>query len=244
MVGTLLMRGMLVGIVAGLLAFVFAKTFGEPQVNHAIDFESRMEAARGDAPEPELVSREVQSGIGLLTGVIVYSAGMGGLFALVFAYAYGRVGNIGPRALSALLAAAALLAIAIVPDLKYPPNPPSVGDPETIGIRTALFFTMIAISIASLTLSVLLVRRLIPRHGLWNASLGGALLFIVLIAFAQLLLKDINEVPAAFPAVVLWRFRIASLGIQCIMWMTLGFLFGYLVEKTMAPRWLYRPASA
>ncbi len=33
MVGALLLRGMLVGLFAGLLAFGFAKTFGEPQVD-------------------------------------------------------------------------------------------------------------------------------------------------------------------------------------------------------------------
>ena len=49
------------------------------------------------ADEPELVSREVQASIGLLTGVVVYSTAFGGLFGLVFAFAYGRVGNLSPR---------------------------------------------------------------------------------------------------------------------------------------------------
>ncbi|MDE1173668.1 MAG: CbtA family protein [Parvibaculaceae bacterium] len=234
MVGILLMRGMLVGIVAGLLAFGFAKTFGEPQVDRAITFESQIDAAKGEAPEPELVSREVQSSIGLLTGVIVYSTAIGGLFSLVFAYAYGRVGNIGPRALSALLAAAGLLSIIIVPELKYPANPPSVGNPDTIGLRTELYFVMVLISLAALTVSVIAGRRLAPRHGAWNATLIGSALFVVLIAVAQILLRDINEVPAEFPAVVLWRFRVAALGIQFVLWGTLGLLFGYLTERSMS----------
>ncbi len=41
MVGNLLLRGMLVGVLAGLLAFGFARIFGEPQVDRAIAFESR-----------------------------------------------------------------------------------------------------------------------------------------------------------------------------------------------------------
>jgi hypothetical protein len=40
MVRTLLVRGMLVGLVAGLLVFGFGKLFGEPQVDRAITFET------------------------------------------------------------------------------------------------------------------------------------------------------------------------------------------------------------
>jgi hypothetical protein len=106
MVGNLLIRGMLVGLVAGLLVFSFGKLFGEPQVDRAIAFETVMDEAKAKAEmangmvmklEPELVSREVQASIGLFTGVVVYCTAFGGLFALVFAFAYGRVGNMSPR---------------------------------------------------------------------------------------------------------------------------------------------------
>ncbi len=39
MTGRLLVRGMLVGLLAGILAFGFAKVFGEPQIDKAIAFE-------------------------------------------------------------------------------------------------------------------------------------------------------------------------------------------------------------
>ena len=39
MVRTFLVRGMLVGIVAGLLSFAFLKVYGEPQVDRAVAFE-------------------------------------------------------------------------------------------------------------------------------------------------------------------------------------------------------------
>src|ERR1700688_4324319 len=106
MIGSLLIRGMLVSILAGLFAFCFAKVFGEPQVDRAIAFEVQSEKAKGsaemgmdmskgmtnaEAAEPELVSRAVQSSLGLLTATVIYGAAFGGLFALVFAFAYGRV---------------------------------------------------------------------------------------------------------------------------------------------------------
>jgi Probable cobalt transporter subunit (CbtA) len=104
MVGNLVLRGMLVGVLAGLLTFGFARIFGEPQVDRAIAFEEQMNQAKGEVPEPELVSRETQAGLGLFTGVIVYGAAVGGLFSLVFAFVHGRVGRLGPRATAALLA--------------------------------------------------------------------------------------------------------------------------------------------
>src|SRR5471032_1151812 len=111
MTGQLLIRGMLVGLLAGILAFGFAKVFGEPQIDKAIAFEEQMAQMHGDAPEEELVSREVQSTFGLFTGVVTYSVSLGGIFALVFAYSLGRVGKIGPRGLAALLALAAFVTL-------------------------------------------------------------------------------------------------------------------------------------
>lgn len=231
MVGKLLMRGMLAGIAAGLLTFAFAKVVGEPQVDQAISFEAKLDAAKGEAPEPEIVSRHTQAGLGLLTGVVTYGAAFGGLFALTFAYAYGRVGRIAARPLAAWLALAAFVTLVIVPNIKYPANPPSVGDPETIGYRTGLFFLMIAISIATMVFSLNLRRHLSAKLGQWNASIVAGLVFIVIIAAVQLGLPVINEVPAAFPAVVLWKFRVAAIGMQVIMWTTIGLLFGAWVER-------------
>ncbi|WP_434112533.1 CbtA family protein [Paraburkholderia caffeinilytica] len=237
MVGKLLVRGMLAGIAAGLLTFGFARLVGEPQVDQAISFEEKADAAKGEAPEPELVSRDTQAGLGLLTGVVTYGAAFGGLFSLVFAYAYGRVGALSARALSAWLALGAFIALVIVPNIKYPANPPSVGDPETIGMRTGLFFLMIAISLAALVFSLKVRRRAALKLGAWNGSIVAGMVFVAIIAAVQFSMPTINEVPAAFPAVLLWKFRVAAIGMQVIMWTTIGLLFGALVErsKLLAP---------
>jgi predicted cobalt transporter CbtA len=269
MTGTFLVRGMLVGIVAGLLAFGFGKLFGEPQIDRAIAFEEQMNKAKAEAQEakaaadqakapaeamkgmnmpkdmnmpkaeavePELVSRALQSNVGLLTGVVVYSIAFGGLFSLAFAFTYGRVGRLGPRATSALLAVAGFVAVVLVPALKYPPNPPSIGEPETIGYRTALFFAMLVISIAAISIAVMLWRRLMAPYGIWNAGLMAAGTFILIIAICQLIMPEINEVPEQFSATVLWRFRVASLGTQVVMWTTIGLLFGALTERSLMGR--------
>src|ERR1700733_3020960 len=222
---------MLVGIIAGLFAFAFARWIGEPQVERAIAFETSMDQAKGEAPEPEMVSRKVQKGFGLLTGVVVYGAAIGGIFGLVFAFAQGRIGITHPRALSAFLAGMGFVAIVLVPTLKYPANPPSVGNPETIGVRTAGYFLIIAFSVAAMVLALQLQRRFSIRFGAWNSSLLAAALFLVIMSIVAYVLPVVDEVPAGFPVTLMWRFRVASLGIQAVMWATLGILFGWLTER-------------
>ncbi len=243
MVRTLLVRGMLVGILAGLLTFGFLKVYGEPQVDIAIAFETQMDLAKAAAArargvavqeQPELVSRQVQAGIGLFTAVMVYCTAFGGLFGLTFAFAYGRVpGLLTPRAVSLMLAALGFVAIYLVPNLKYPANPPSIGDPATIKMRTALYFIMIAISIAAMIGAFALRRLLIVRFGDWNANFIVAAYYLVIVVIAGFLLPVVNEVPQQFPAVVLWKFRMASLGAQFIMWTTLGVVFGASAERAL-----------
>ena len=53
MVGKLLVRGMLAGIAAGLLTFAFARIAGEPQVDQAISFEEKADAAKGEAAKKD-----------------------------------------------------------------------------------------------------------------------------------------------------------------------------------------------
>jgi predicted cobalt transporter CbtA len=247
MVGNMLMRGMLIGIVAGILSFGFLKIVGEPAVDRAIAFESAMDEAKEKAkadeaaakgmpmpkedPDYELVSRPVQAGIGLFTGVTGYNTAFGGLFALAFALAYGRMGDFGPRTTAALLAISGIIAVYVVPNLKYPANPPSVGDPETITMRTELYFSMIAISLAAMIAAWMLRNRLASQYSGWNASLIAVAAYLVVVVVVGLALPTVNEVPEGFPAVVLWQFRMASLGAQTIMWTIIGLGFGALMER-------------
>ena len=246
------MRGMLVGIVAAVLSFAFLKIVGEPAVDKAIAFETQMDEAKAkskmdeamakgmpmaaDTDMPELVSRPVQAGIGLLTGVTVYSVAIGGLFALVFALANGRMGEFGPRTTSALLAISGIVALYVVPNLKYPANPPSVGEPETIGMRAGLYFAMMAISLAAMIAAWMLRGRFVRRYGGWDAALIAGAAYVAAVVVVTLALPTVNEVPEGFPAVVLWQFRLASLGAQVVMWVTIGLAFGAWTERAQTSR--------
>ena len=86
----------------------------------------------------------------------------------------------------------------------------------------------------SMVAAVMVRKRLVPNWGVWNASLTAVAFYVAVVGVAQALLPAVNEVPDDFPAVVLWQFRIASLGMQVVMWTTIGLAFGALTERSLA----------
>ncbi|MFJ7589050.1 CbtA family protein [Streptomyces sp. NPDC097617] len=253
----LLVRGMLAGLIAGLFAFTVAYVVGEPPVRGSIAVEEAQaakdaasapsahaghggDAASGEAAEEEeeeLVGRPVQSTVGLATGVLVYGVALGGIASLAFSFALGRVGRFSPRATAALTGAGAFALVYLVPFLKYPATPPAVGNPDTIGQRTTLFFLMILLSVLLGVGAIILGRRLAPRVGNWNATLTAGAGFIVAAAVAFVILPDNNDaVQAGFPAALLWEFRVASLAVQLVLWTVFAIVFGVLAQRLLAAR--------
>ena len=231
---SLLLRGMLVGLVAGLLSVLFAHTFGEPQVDKAIAFESSQSAATSEPEAMDPVRRDVQSTVGLGVGGVVYGIAFGGIFAVAFAIANGRLRGVGARPTAGLLGIVGLVVVYVVPNLKYPANPPSIGSPDTIGRRTALYFTLVVGSVLLAVAANLLGRKLSARLGAWNASTTAVLGYLVAAFVFALLMPGVNEVPNAFSATLLWRFRIAAFGTQVVLWSTMALLFGFLTERSLA----------
>ncbi|MFD9000256.1 CbtA family protein [Streptomyces sp. NPDC059582] len=233
-VRNLLVRGMFAGLAAGVLTLIVAYFLGEPSVDSAIGFEEAHAPAHEH--EVELVSRSLQSTAGLATGVLVYGIAFGGIAALAYCFALGRVGRFSARATALLLSGVALLAVYVVPFLKYPANPPSVGDPDTIGKRTTLYFLMMVLSVLLAVGATILGKRLAPALGTWHATVVAMLVFAVVIGLAYEFLPVINEVPGDFPAALLWRFRVSALAMQVTLWAGFGLVFGELAERLLHPK--------
>jgi len=243
-------RGLVAGALAGVIAFVFARIFVEPVIDRAIGFEDGVGAAHeamhgGHEHGAEVFTRGVQANIGLGFGVIAFSVAMGALFAVVFAVAYGRVGNVSARVLSLYVAGGMLLSLYVVPALKYPANPPAVSLEETIRQRTLLYLLMVVLSAALFVGAVYLGRQLGQRLGAWNATLAAAGSYIAAIAVVMLILPTIDETPGplrdnagnivyeGFPADDLYQFRLYSLGTQVVMWTTIGLVFAVLAARLL-----------
>jgi predicted cobalt transporter CbtA len=264
------LRGVLAGAVAGVVAWLFSLVFAEPQIEAAIAYEEGRGAAEealavaaGAAPaaggEEEVVSRGVQSTIGLGVGMVGIGVALGLLFAVVYTLLHGRVA-LRPRVLALLVAGAGFLTVYATPFVEYPASPPAVGSDETIGDRTALYLVMVLGSMVFLAAAVLVARLVRERLGTWNAVLVGGVVYVALAAVLMAVLPGLGELTInavengprvsetplplvdpsgrilypGFDADVLYAFRVASFTAQALLWGVLGLVFGALVERRLA----------
>ena len=119
-----------------------------------------------------------------------------------------------------------------MPFAKYPATPPAVGDPDTIGRRTALYLVMIAISVLAAVAAVRLRRSLAPALAPAVATLVAVAGYAAVVVAAGVALPGVHEVPATFPAEALWDFRAASVAIQASLWATIGLVFAAAAQRS------------
>ena len=246
MLRTLLICGLIAGAVGGICAFGFGSIVGEPAIDESIAYE---EANAPPVPpgeeEEEVVSRGSQKGFGLFTATVVFGLAIGGIFALVFAFVYGRIApDAGPARTALWLAAAAFVVIYLVPFLKYPPNPPAVGDPATIGERTGLYMLMVWISVFAAVAGLRIRTMLSERMQGSSATLAGGASYLVIVAIAGIALPSLQEVPTDFPATTLWAFRESSVGMHLVLWTGLGLVFAPLAQRVMSGQPIWSRGSA
>lgn len=210
---------------------------------------------------PDLFSRTVQADVGIGVGLILFGAAMGAIFAVVYTVCLGRVGNVRPRTLALLVAGGGFLGFYLVPFMKYPANPPAIGHEDTIRARTGLYLIMVVCSITLLALAAWLGRRLQERFGTWNATLLAGAAFVIVIGVVIGLLPALGhlatnrqqygdhgtETPVpltdphgrivypGFPADVLFKFRLYSVGAQLLLWSAIALIFGPLAERVLSP---------
>jgi predicted cobalt transporter CbtA len=240
-IASYLRRGVAAGLLAGLLAGLFAFVMGEPQLDQAIGLEesNHQEGQASTAHEDgghasgnggEVFSRSVQK-VGLFFATGLSGAFVGGLFGLVFAYLRPRLTPESDWNRSLLLALVIFVGAALIPFLKYPANPPTVGDPATIGVRTAAYFAMVGLSLLAILIAWY-ASRLLRERGvsapIRQIAVGLGLVIVVTGLFVAL---PAATDPGEFPAALLWSFRLSSLGTQLVLWTGLGVVFGLLCER-------------
>jgi hypothetical protein len=203
---------------------------GEGTIGQAIALERR---AHPGAASDEMFSRGTQQAGGAVAA-LVWGLALGAVFAVAYVVvrrravtASGAPGS-GWRA-SVGLAALAFLTVNLVPFLKYPANPPGVGDPDTIGRRTALYLLMLAWSVvatgAAWQAARVLARRAVPEHLRLPAV---AALYVAVVVLGLAALPGSPDTVEA-PARLVWRFRLASIGGMAAYWAVCGTTFGWLV---------------
>jgi predicted cobalt transporter CbtA len=119
----------------------------------------------------------------------------------------------------------------LVPALKYPPNPPGVSAELEMGARTGRYFVIMLIAVVAAIGAIIAGRALTERLGGWNATIVATVGFGVVCGLAVLVLPLSPMHTEGFPPDLLWRFRLASIGTQAVLWISMGLLFGALTER-------------
>ena len=252
----LILRGFASGALGGLLAFVFGRILAEPVTQRAIDYENGRHAAEialhraaGLAMaghEHELFSRGVQRNAGLPVGMMLFGVAMGGLVAVAYALVTrGMRPQRRPRVVALLIAAAGFAGFFLLPFLKYPAEPPGIEHVQSIQTRGGLYLAMVAICVVSVVAAGLAAGRLASRLGGRRATLVALAGLAVWVAIVAAILPSVGMsqplrdasgavVYPRFPSGVLFQFRLCAVGIQVVLWTTVGLAFGVLAERLTA----------
>ncbi len=208
---TQLRNGALAGLAGGVATSVVLLVAGEGPLQRAID----LEPGGGE----ELVSRSGQRVGGVIAALLV-----GVALGLVFAVVTAALRRHRPLA----VAACGFVALQLVPFLKYPPNPPGIGETETVGRRTALYLVLLAWGLVSLWAGWRARRWLENRDVPPPLAQPAAVATVVALILFALAVLPAGPSPDAVPAGVVWNFRMASLAGWAAYWSVLGTVFGWL----------------
>ena len=219
--------GCLAGLAAGIASALFAATAGRGPIRDAISLEDSTSHATSGTHHEDLFGRGVQE-IGGAVGLVVFGLALGIIFSVVLAAVGSRLAAPTPLAASIRLGVFGFVTVVLVPFLKYPANPPAVGDPATVNERTALYFAVLGLSIL-LTWAVWRFHRgaaLAPTAKVWaTAALYGAGLLVLFLALPG------SPDSVDTPAELVWRFRLASLGGLAAAWTMLALVTGTLLSR-------------
>ncbi|MBI2361664.1 MAG: CbtA family protein [Deltaproteobacteria bacterium] len=225
----ILKAAVLAGLIAGALTAAFHFFLTEPVIDRAIAIEGQARAAGKMPVEKPPVSRSGQR-LGLIAGFLLYGAIWGLVLGLLSRFTRGLTPTWSDSARALLLALVLGWSVAIYPFLKYPANPPGVGDPETIGYRQELFLTSIGLALLGAILALIL-KSYLPRTArlAWPIT---AVIYVAILAAVFAALPMVSE-QSHIPAELIREFRALSLVGHLIFW---GVMAGVFV-------WLRRNAS-
>ena len=139
------------GFVAGTIHGAVNLAIVEPYLDKAIGIENQALFESGEAEDtPQFwveynAYRDWQKSGQLLAGGIL-GMSIGALFGIVFAYSRNSLPKGHTVKKTFVLAAIMWLTIFLIPFLKYPANPPTVGEADTVILRQTLYLLFIAIS--------------------------------------------------------------------------------------------------
>ncbi len=219
---------LLAGAIAGTILGAINQVAVEPYIDRAVELETHNanQSSQIINSAEFTAYRLWQRGGEIVAGTIL-GLSIGSLFGIVFAYTHSSVPGSNNKKKALIIAGIMWFVLFLMPALKYPANPPAVGDPETIYYRQSLYVAFLAIS----GFSALGLAFLYRKMGALNIKKA-----IIPVAYAAIisgayLAMPANPDPINAPMDLVMGFRITSAITISMFWGLLGVIFGTFWDK-------------
>jgi hypothetical protein len=240
----LLITSVIFGIIAGLLVGGFYNLFQVPVMERAIALEEERAASvtRGDAEEG--ASAEVSLGVqrlGMVFGTAIFGAIIGLFFSVGFVLLH-RAAPSWPVVWVALtVGALGFWSLSLFPFIKYPLNPPGVGDEATLLARQFGQTLFMLVSAAAIGVALDALRRINQNFAVFAARrtwYGGVLAAYGVLALLMVFVFPGNPDPVPVPIDLLELFRALTMAGQFLTWAVVA------AGVTLALLWRQRSETA
>ena len=225
---TFILISLLSGVIAGVILAGVNYFVVEPYIDRAIEIEVNNSVASGEVVDfDELNSYRVWQKEGTFAAGAILGLTYGAILGIVYALSRKYLPSSDDRKKALILAAVMCLSLYIIPFIKYPANPPAVGDPETIGLRDSLYSGyQLASGIIALGVSILI----------YKLQRISYLKYIIPIFYLGLVVSIYAVFPAnpddiTAPMDLVNAFRVVTFGTMVMFYLVLGAIFGIMWHK-------------
>ena len=225
--GITILSGALAGTILGIINLGLV----EPYIDQAIGTEIQNSVSSGENVDlSEIAHYRIWQKSGEVVAAAVYGISLGALFGIIFAYSKNALPGSNNKKKALFLAGILWFVLYLVVAIKYPANPPAVGNPETIYYREALYVAFIAIS----GFTALILALLWKRVKINSKKIVFPLVYAGIMTAAYLAMPA-NPDPINISMELVQNFRVWTAVTIGIFWGLLGIIFGSLWDKFIRP---------
>jgi predicted cobalt transporter CbtA len=219
------------GAIAGTILGLINQIIVEPYIDKAVNIEVQNSIKEGgEAIDPnELVKYRTWQKSGEIVAGTILGISIAALFGIVFAYSRSSLLQHSNSDTKKALVLAGIMwfVLFLIPALKYPANPPAVGDPVTIYYRESLYIVILAISGFSALGLAFLYRKL---KNIPSKKIIVLVIYAAIVTGAFLILPP-NPDKITAPMDLVLGFRIASGFTMSVFWGLLALIFGSFWDR-------------
>lgn len=218
------------GVIAGIILAFLNLGIVEPTIDKAIALEVQKQVSAGENVNmSELIDYRYWQKAGAFAGGAIYGAGLAALFGVIFVFARNKLPGKNNKQKAMFLAGIMWFVLFLMVALKYPANPPAVGDPETIYYRETLYIGYIMISgLAAFGMSVIWIKTRIN-----SKKIIIPLMYAAIMVTAYVIMPP-NPDKIEISMDLIQTFRILTAITIGVFWGILGIMFGSLWDKFLS----------